>query len=104
MPQFELVPMEEALRKSANTRRVIVLAPYLECIEQLTEGQAGKLQPSEDERVTTVRRRLGAAAKLAGKDLTTRRVGDVVYFWRELAKRGRSRRRGRPPKEQSSEA
>ena len=104
MPLFELVSKEEALRKSASTRRIRILAPYLEYIEQLREGQAGKLQPSEGERVTTIRRRLGAAAKLAGKELTIRRIGDEVYFWMEAEKGGRSRRRGRPPKEQTSEA
>ena len=56
---------------------------YLGYIEQLTEGQAGRLQPGEDESMATVRRRLGIAAKLSGKDITIKRQGNEVYFWLE---------------------
>jgi hypothetical protein len=38
----------------------------------------GKLQPSEMEAVAAVRRLLGAAVRLAGKDFVIRRAGDGV--------------------------
>ena len=50
-------------------------------IEKLKDGKAGHLRPSEGETVQAVRRRLGKAAKLAGKSLEIRRVHDEVYFW-----------------------
>jgi len=66
---------------------------YLGYIEQLTEGQAGRLQPGEDESMATVRRRLGIAAKLSGKDITIKRQGNEVYFWVQQEPRPRRQRR-----------
>ena len=98
MPKFDLIPVEEAMMKSATGKRAQMAQEYLGYIEQLKEGQAGRLQAAEGETVGAVRRRLGTAAKLAGKNLTIKRVGDEVYFWiaEEAAPR---RRRGRPRKD-----
>ena len=94
MPKFEIIQMAEAAAKTASSRSTKRLQEYLEYIQQLQPGQAGRLQPGEGERVTTVRRRLGAAAKLADKNLVIKRVGEEVYFWEEDPKR-RSTRRSR---------
>ena len=95
MPQFELVSREEAQARTATPgRRSQILQEYLDYIGQLKEGQSGKLQPSQEETVATVRRRLGVAAKVSGRELVIKRTGDEVYFWVEQPAR---RRRGRPP-------
>ena len=95
VPTLELVSIEEATIKTNPSKRARILEEYVGYIGQLTAGQAGKLQPSEGETPTAVRRRVGAAAKLAGKDLVIRRAGDDVYFWE---REGARRRRGRPLK------
>ena len=64
-------------------------------IDRLEEGQAGKLQASEGETTQAIRRRLGAAAKLAGKGIVIRRAGEEVYFWVEQRPRQRRTRRRR---------
>jgi hypothetical protein len=96
MPTFEVVPVNEAMRKSTGSRRARQVQEYITYIEQLGEGQAGKLTPAEGETALTVRRRLSSAAKLSGRDLKISRAGDEIYFWTQTGA-GR-RRRGRPPK------
>ena len=81
MPIFDRVPLGEARME------------YVRYIEQLGDGEAGKLQAAEGEPITTVRRRLGAASRQLEKSLTIRRTGDEIYFWAEETSR---RRRGRP--------
>jgi len=81
MPTFYQVPLQEAMLKTATGKTAQITKEYLGYIEQLTEGQAGRLQPGEGETVATVRRRLGVAAKLSGKDITIKRQGNDVYFW-----------------------
>lgn len=72
---------------------------YVGYINQLQGGQAGKLVPGVGESGAAVRRRLGAAAKAAGKALVIKRQADAVYFWPQASgKTGTGRRRGRPRK------
>ena len=66
--------------KTATGKTAQITKEYLGYIDQLPEGQAGRLQPGEDESVATIRRRLGVAAKLSGKDITIKRQGTEVYF------------------------
>ncbi len=93
MPRFDRVPLGEAKMKTASGKRAQIIAEYVRYIEQLGKGEAGRLQAAEGEPITTVRRRLGAAARQLEKSLTIRRTGDEVYFWAEEARR---RRPGRP--------
>ena len=81
MRTFDQVPLPEAILKTATSRTARITQEYLGYIEQLPEGQAGRLQPGEGESVATVRRRLGVAAKLSGQDITIKRQGNEVYFW-----------------------
>ena len=97
MPQFDLVSLQEAMMKSATGKRAQITREYLGYIEQLKEGQAGRLKVAEGETIGAIRRRLGVAAKLAGKNLTIKRVEDEVYFWVEEGAAPK-RRRGRPRK------
>ena len=93
MPRFDRVPLGEAKMKTASGKRAQIIAEYVSYIEQLGDVEAGRLQAAEGEPITTVRRRLGAAARQMKKSLTIRRTGDEVYFWAEETRR---RRRGRP--------
>ena len=81
MPKFEAIPLSEAKLKSATGRPAQITQEYLAYIEKLEPGQAGRLQPAEGETIAAIRRRLGAAAKLSGKPVTIKRVGDEVFFW-----------------------
>ena len=93
MPKFDRVPLEEARMNTASGKRAQIIAEYVRYIEQLGDGEAGRLQAAEGEPITTVRRRLGAAARQLEKSLTIRRTGDEIYFWSEETRR---RGRGRP--------
>ncbi len=93
MPTFDRVPLGEARMKTASGKRAQIIAEYVRYIEQLGDGEAGRLQASEGETLATVRRRVGAAARQLEKSLTIRRTGDEVYFWTEETRR---RGRGRP--------
>ena len=95
MPQFQVISREEARARTATpSRRSQVIQEYVDFIGQLKEGQSGKLQPSPGETVATVRRRLGSAAKVSGRDLVIKRTGDEIYFWIGQPTR---KRRGRTP-------
>ncbi len=92
MPRFDRVPLGEAKMKTTSGKRAQIIAEYVRYIEQLGDGQAGRLQAAEGEPITTVRRRLGAAARQLEKSLTIRRTGDEIYFWaEETRRRGRER-------------
>ena len=95
MPRFEVVSMQEAVMRSATGVRAQMAKQYLEYIEKLGENQAGKLQVNPDERPGTIRRRLNYAAKLAGKSLTIKRVGNELYFWVQAPQEAKPRRRRR---------
>ena len=93
MPIFDQVPMQEAMLKTSIGKTAQINQEYLGYIQQLSEDQAGRLQPTEDESVATVRRRLGVAAKVSGKDITIKRMGQEVYFWEQPYPRLRRQRR-----------
>ncbi len=95
MPTFEVIPLQEARVKTATGRRGQFLQQYADYIQQLPEDQAGKLQATEDEKVTTVRRRLTVAADVLGKKLTVKRMGDELYFWVESSQDEKPRQRRR---------
>ena len=91
MPHFEQLPLAEAQARSATGKRAQILNEYLQYVESVPTGQAGQLRAGVGETLNAVRRRLGAAAKAAGKTIVIRRADDVVYFWVQ-ARNGRRRR------------
>jgi hypothetical protein len=94
MPKFEIVNKEEAQSKSRfGGKNGQIIAMYMFFIEQLKENKAGKLKATEGETIQAVRRRLGKAAKLTGKNITIKRVNDEVYFWLESESKPSSRKR-----------
>ena len=98
MPTLEVVSIQDAqLELSLTGKRGALMRQYMDYIGQLEPGRAGKLIPDEGETTAALRRRLGAAAQLLGKNLVVNRQGDVVFFWEEGSGITR-RRRGRPRK------
>ena len=47
MPRFDRVPLGEARMKTASGKRAQIIAEYVRYIEQLEEGEAGRLQAAE---------------------------------------------------------
>jgi hypothetical protein len=96
MPEFEVVPLDEARLKTASGRQGQIVKQYSIYIERLEAGGAGKLQASPNEKITTIRRRLVTTARLLGKELVIKRTGDELYFWiKSSAEEERPRRRRR---------
>ena len=104
MPSFQTVSLQEARLKTATGRRAQLVQEYLEYIQQLSEGQAGKLQAVEDEKITAVRRRLGDAGRLASINLVIKRAGEEIYFWVEPSEQERPVRRRRRSRDREVEA
>ena len=98
MPEFELVPRQQAIVSSSAGARSDAIREYSQFIEQLGRDEAGKLTASDGETVATVRRRLGLAVKASGKNMQIKRVGVEVFFWEEPSKRrgGRPRKNANP--------
>ncbi|MBM3933517.1 MAG: hypothetical protein FJ319_04330 [SAR202 cluster bacterium] len=102
MPKFDLVPLQEAMTITATGKRAQITHEYMGFINRLGSGEAGKLEANSSESVTAIRRRLGAAAKAAGKDIVIKRNGGSVFFWvQPKNKSGTGRRRGRPRKNET---
>ncbi len=95
MPNFSTMSVQEALRLTGGGKRQKDLAAYLESINSLDRGSAGVVEPSQGESLSTVRRRLGDAARLSGREIEIRRGEGAVYFW---IKDGRRRSGPRPRK------
>ena len=96
MPDFELVPLDEAERNTQLIgKRGTPKRQYIAYIERFKDGHVGKLKDSEGETTAAIRRRLGSAAKYLGKELVVQRVGDQVYFWEEGSPGAPKRRRRR---------
>ena len=95
MPTLELVSLRDArLELSLKGRRGALMRRYMDFINRVETGQAGKLIPEDGETTAALRRRLGAAAELLGKSLVINRQGNTVYFWEQEPGRA-PRRRGR---------
>lgn len=93
MPQLEVVSKSEAELKTTGTARAEALREYIDFIEELSSGEAGRLQAKAGETLRTVRRRLGDAGRLGGKNLVIKKDGQVIYFWlRTTGRRGRPRK------------
>jgi hypothetical protein len=95
MPDFTIVPVKEAQFRTIPGRQGKYLNEYAEYIQQLPTGQAGKLHTLEQENPLTIRRRLMQAAQALDTQLTIKRSGQDVYFWKESgeAEQPRSNRR-----------
>ena len=83
MPGFRRVSRDEtSSRRPAANPALVRLKQYQGYIKKVAAGETGRLTPGKGETPVAVRRRLGAAAKALGVQLTVKRIGDRVYFWR----------------------
>jgi hypothetical protein len=95
MPEFTTISVQEAQIRTIPGRQGKFINKYADYIQQVPQGQAGKLRIREDEKHTTVRRRLVLAAQALGRNLIIKRSGSDIYFWSQ--ERGAEQpRRGRP--------
>ena len=95
MPSFAILSIDEAKPQPSTGKRALLLKEYQSFIDRLGPRQAGRLTPEGGETATAVRRRIGAAARLSGVQLTIRRKDEAVYFWK-VPRRGRPRRATTP--------
>jgi hypothetical protein len=95
MPEFTTVSVTEAQLWTIPGRQGKFINEDADYIQQVPQGQAGKLRIGEQEKYTTVRRRLLVTAKALGIPLIIKRSGDDLYFWREgrAEEQPRSKRR-----------
>jgi hypothetical protein len=95
MPEFAIVSVKEAKLRTIPGRQGSYMNEYTTYIQQLPPGQAGRLRVGEQEKHTTVRRRLVVASQTLGIPLIVKRSGSDLYFWREGSKdeQPRSKRR-----------
>jgi hypothetical protein len=101
MPEFTTISVTEAQIRTIPGRQGTFMNEYVDYIQQMPRGQAGKLTVGEDETHTTVRRRLATAAKAMNINLIIKRSGNDLYFWREDGGEEQPRpRRGRRPRRQ----
>jgi hypothetical protein len=77
MPQLHVVSLDEAQGQGRY------VPEYIELIQQVPEGKAGKLVLSEGENPITARKWLVLAAKAMDIPLGIRRRGRTIYFWVE---------------------
>jgi hypothetical protein len=77
MPQLQIVSLDEAQGQGRY------VPDYVAFIQQVPEGQAGKLILSEGENPITARKWLILAAKAMDIPLGIRRRGRTIYFWVE---------------------
>jgi hypothetical protein len=83
MPEFTTVSVHEAKVRTMPGRQGRFISEYVDYIQQVPAGQAGKLHVSESENPLTTRRRLVAAAQAMNIPLIIKRSGNDLYFWQE---------------------
>jgi hypothetical protein len=95
MPEFATVSVQEAQLRTIPGRQGAFINEYANYIQQLPQGQAGRLTIGESEKHLTVRRRLVTTANALGIHLIIKRSGNDLYFWREAGEeeQPRSKRR-----------
>jgi hypothetical protein len=77
MPQLQIVSLDEAQGQGR------FVPDFVAFIQQVPEGQAGKLILTEEENPITARKWLVLAAKAMDIPLGIRRRGRTIYFWVE---------------------
>ena len=84
MPEFSVLPANDAAQEAVSAAMPEDLAPYADYLTHLNTGEAGRLVPSDGEDVRMVRYRLSAAARRMGKKVIIRRAGNEILFWENL--------------------
>ena len=87
MPTFESISRSEAELQSAAAPRAALIREYVGYIERVSAGEGGRLSAGPDESLAAIRRRLGAAARYLGSDITIKRAEDALYLWHGVVRR-----------------
>ena len=93
MPEFTTVSVQEAKLRTIPGRQGRVINEYIDYIQQVPSGQAGKLHVSESESPLTIRRRLVTAAQAINIPLIVKRSENELYFWKEATEEEQPRRK-----------
>jgi hypothetical protein len=105
MPEFAIVSVTEAQMRTIPGRQGRFMNEYVDYIQQVATGHAGKLHVLENEKPLTIRRRLVVAAQALDVPLIIKWSGNELYFWRENTEEEQPRskrrytRRARPEEE-----
>jgi hypothetical protein len=83
MPELTTISIQEAKVRTIPGRQGTFMNEYADYIQQVPQGQAGKLTIGEGEKHTAIRRRLVTTAKAMNIPLTIKRSGSDIYFWPE---------------------
>ena len=95
MPEFTTMSEQEAKLRTIAGRQGRFINEYIDYIQQVPSGQAGKLRIGDEEKHATVRRRLVSAAQAMNIPLIIKRSGNDLYFWREGREEEQPRRKRR---------
>jgi hypothetical protein len=83
MDKVEYVSLEEAKSAKRKLKKSKVVEEVEMILKKLPQGQSGKIV-AKSEKANTIKNRFVRVAKSLGmKDITIKRVNDVVYFWKE---------------------
>ena len=94
MPEFSTLSLQEAILRTTPGRMRPYFDEYIGYLNHLRPGQAGKLSVHTDEKILTIRRRLGVVAQALRLTLTIKQSRNDVYFWEEQGQEAaRPRRR-----------
>jgi hypothetical protein len=80
MATFQVIPLQEAQRLVMAPRR-LAETEYREYVQSLDADTAGRIELTDGDRSISVRAKLKAAAKAAGKTLEIQRQGNALVFW-----------------------
>jgi hypothetical protein len=102
MPDFTTVSVQEAQLRTIPGRQGKFINEYADYIQQLQQGQAGKLTIGESEKHTTIRRRLTVAANTLDIHIIIKRSGNDLYFWQGGGQKNNQEGSGAIPDETSA--
>src|ERR687896_188112 len=83
MPEFTTISVQEAQIRTIPGRQGRFINEYIDYIQHVPSGQAGRLRGGESENPLAIRRRLVSAAKALDIPLIIKRSGNDLYFWQE---------------------
>jgi hypothetical protein len=81
MPRFRTLSPEETAKLQTRRGRSVDLTDYLAALRDLALGQVGEAALGDEEKKSTVKRRLTSAAKQMGRSLRYRRSGDRIVIF-----------------------
>ena len=83
MDKVEYISLEEAKSAKRKLKKSKVVEEVEAILKKLPQGQSGKIV-AKSEKANTIKNRFVRVTKSLGmKNVTIKRVNDVVYFWRE---------------------